>query len=96
MCANLHVSVVVCMYANVCICRCVSMSLHVQYACVCVCVRAGLVALVVCQGPRGAARREAVMGDWSGGDGGSRFHWAFYGSLAANSSAAEGRCRAAV
>lgn len=38
MCANLHVSVVVCMYANVCICRCVSMSVHIQYACVCVCV----------------------------------------------------------
>ncbi len=30
------------------------------------------------------------MGDWSGGDGGSRFHWGFYGGLTANISAAKG------
>lgn len=38
-----------------------------------------------------SSEREAVMGDWSGGDGGSRFHWGFfYGGLAFNITAAEG------
>lgn len=36
-----------------------------------------------------SSEREVVMGDWSGGDGGSRFHWAFYGGLAANITTAE-------
>ena len=84
------------MYAYVGVCPCLCTYSVCVCVCVCVCVHAGLVASVVCQGPRGAARREAVMGDWSGGDGGSRFHWAFYGGLAANSSAAAGRCHAAV
>lgn len=30
------------------------------------------------------------MGDWPGGDGGSRFRWAFYGGLATNITTVEG------
>lgn len=38
-----------------------------------------------------SSEREAVMGDWSGEDRGSRFHWDFfYGGLASNIAAAEG------
>lgn len=38
---------------------------------------------------RVSSEQEAVMGDWSGEDGGSLFHWAFYGGLAANIITAE-------
>lgn len=69
--ACLHVIACICMYANVCVHVCTYSRL--------VWVCAGLVALVVCRSHWGARRQvssdqEAVMGDWSGGDGGSRFH----------------------
>lgn len=61
---------------------CISMSVSdcAHPVSMCECVLAPWPCLFV--GPWGAGGRGflrgAVMGDWSGGDGGSRFHWAFY------------------